>query len=522
MRKVKLFNLIFVTAILLLLAAGCKKRDIPVLVTAQLSDITVNGATGGGKVTDDGNSDISARGVCWSTEEEPNVSDLHTTDATGTGSFTSTITGLDPGTAYKVRAYATNKEGTGYGRTIAFITSGQRPLTATLPASDILTVGATLNGLVNANDLSTVVSFEYGPTTSYGSSATAQESPVTGQNSVNASADITGLNPGTTYHFRIKSVNSLGTSYGDDKTFVTLGQAPAAVTLDATNILVSSATLNGTVNANLVSTTVSFEYGLTTSYGQTAAASPGTVTGSTVTNVSADLTGLNPCATYHFRVKAVNAAGTTYGADMTFVLQGDAPLATTKAATNVLALTATVNGSVNAGDLSTEVTFEYGLTTSYGSTATATQSPVAGTTITDVSADLTNLTPGAKTYHFRVKAVNAAGTVYGEDMTFVTLGDIPLALTGDATNITSTSVTLNGAVIPYDLLTVVTFDYGLTLDYGNTVTTAQSPISGGDPVDVTAAVSGLIPGTLYYYRIRAVNALGAYEGDYLTFTTGTK
>jgi hypothetical protein len=101
-------------------------------------------------------------------------------------------------------------------------------------------------------------------------------------------------------------------------TFTTAGLAPTATTMAATNKTATGATLNATVNANMVSTAVTFEYGTTTSYGQTVNASQSPVTGNAITNVSANLTGLTAGTTYHFRVKAVNSVGTTYGSDMTF------------------------------------------------------------------------------------------------------------------------------------------------------------------------------------------------------------
>ncbi|MCK4979030.1 MAG: choice-of-anchor J domain-containing protein, partial [Candidatus Delongbacteria bacterium] len=93
---------------------------------------------------------------------------------------------------------------------------------------------------------------------------------------------------------------------------------PFASTLSASSIVTDGATLNGTVNANDESTTVTFEYGLTASYGSTAAGVPGTVTGSTDTAVSANLSGLSDDTVYNFRVKAVSAGGTTYGTNQTF------------------------------------------------------------------------------------------------------------------------------------------------------------------------------------------------------------
>jgi hypothetical protein len=74
----------------------------------------------GGDVTDDGGSAITVRGVCWSTSANPTTADSKTTDGDGTGSYTSTLTGLTPGATYHIRAYATNAIGTSYGNDVYF------------------------------------------------------------------------------------------------------------------------------------------------------------------------------------------------------------------------------------------------------------------------------------------------------------------------------------------------------------------------------------------------------------------
>jgi uncharacterized protein (TIGR02145 family) len=94
------------------------------------------------------------------------------------------------------------------------------------------------------------------------------------------------------------------------------------------------------------------------------------------------------------------------------------PVATTQPATNVTATTATLNGIVDPNGSSTTVTFEYGTTTAYGSTATATQSPLSGSGNINVSADITGLSANS-TMHFRVKAENTNGTAMGSDLNFV-------------------------------------------------------------------------------------------------------
>ena len=94
----------------------------PTITTTAVSNIASTGATGGGNVISDGGADVTTRGICWSSSANPTTSDSHTSDGTGTGSFTSSITGLSSGTTYHVRAYATNSKGTGYGSDQMFST----------------------------------------------------------------------------------------------------------------------------------------------------------------------------------------------------------------------------------------------------------------------------------------------------------------------------------------------------------------------------------------------------------------
>lgn len=96
---------------------------VPIVTTANITDITATTASGGGNVTNSGGTTVTARGVCWSTSLNPIASGSHTSDGTGTGSFTSSITGLSDGVTYYVRAYATNSMGTAYGLNRTFIAS---------------------------------------------------------------------------------------------------------------------------------------------------------------------------------------------------------------------------------------------------------------------------------------------------------------------------------------------------------------------------------------------------------------
>lgn len=99
---------------------------------------------------------------------------------------------------------------------------GSKPTVVTQPADNLTSTMALLHGLVNANNLSTIVSFEYGTTTAYGNSVPAVENPVTGNSNTQVQDTIAPLTPNKLYHFRVKAVNFIGTSYGSDLTFTTL------------------------------------------------------------------------------------------------------------------------------------------------------------------------------------------------------------------------------------------------------------------------------------------------------------
>ena len=199
---------------------------------------------------------------------------------------------------------------------------------------------------------------------------------------------------------------------------------------------------------------------------------------------------------------------------------GSTPSVTTNAATNVATTSATLNGTVNANGSSTTVRFEYGTTTSYGSMVTATQSPVTGMNSTSVSATITSLSPNTL-YHYRVVATNSVGTTNGADQTFTTLpsGSAPTTTTNSPTGLSSSSATLNGTVNPNGLSTTVTFQYGTTTSYGNQVTATQSPVTGTNPVSISASITSLSPGTTYHYRVVATNSAGTTNGNDQMFTT---
>jgi len=132
---------------------------VPSLTTRELLNITNTTATGGGSITNDGGSSITAKGICWGISPNPTTLDSKTTDGTGTTTFTSFITGLSASVTYYVRAYAINSTGTGYGNQQSFTTSSTSntlPVVTSTSVTGLTTIQATFNAEVNSQGGGTV------------------------------------------------------------------------------------------------------------------------------------------------------------------------------------------------------------------------------------------------------------------------------------------------------------------------------------------------------------------------------
>jgi M6 family metalloprotease-like protein len=194
------------------------------------------------------------------------------------------------------------------------------------------------------------------------------------------------------------------------------------------------------------------------------------------------------------------------------------PTSASVPATFITATTATLNGTVSDGGALTATTFQYGLTSGYGSTAPG-GAVSAGAGNSPVNAVVSGLTCNT-TYHFRVTATNSAGTSNGNDLTFTTNACPPAATTIHAENITETAATLEGLVTDGGALATVTFEYGLTSGYGSSLS-GGTVSAGSGGTSVNATINGLICGTQYHFRVSATNSAGSAHGDDASFTTNT-
>ncbi len=165
----------------------------------------------------------------------------------------------------------------------------------------------------------TAYRFEYGPTNAYGASVPVPDQDIGNglDGPVTVARQLTGLQAGTTYHYRVAASNALGQTAGPDQTFTTLPPRPPIVaTGQASGVAENSVTLTGTIDTQGSETTYEFDIGVDTSYGTRLFADAGLEAGAR--QYAFPLQGLMPGTTYHYRIAATNLFGTTYGIDQTF------------------------------------------------------------------------------------------------------------------------------------------------------------------------------------------------------------
>ena len=298
---------------------------------------------------------------------------------------------------------------------------------------------------------------------------------------------------------------------------------PTVTAGGASEVKVTSAKLEGTVNPSGLSVTgCYFEYQRLNEHGillnvQTKPCSPAPGSGSSPVGVSAEITGLEPNATYYYNVVATNANGTSRAStEQSFGTEAIPPVLGQLPVTNITGTTAVVSAKVNPENGATTYRILYGVSASYGEHTSEVE---IGKGFGEMAAStgLTGLTPNT-TYHYEVIVTNPTGSVTGPDETFTTSPPTPpTATTGGASNITLTTATVSGTVGPEGLESSYELDLGTDTTYGTSI---YGEAGGGrENVPVSVSLQDLAPGTTYHYRFVAINSDGRTHGADQTFTT---
>lgn len=386
-------------------------NGLPVVSTADVTNITANSAKSGGNITDNGGFNVTARGVCWNTMGNPDINGSHTTNGIGNGEFEANVTGLSPSTTYHVRAYATNQTGTVYGEDRTFTTSNGLPQVTTGGVSNITATSAVCGGNVT-DDGGFNVTARGVCWNTVGNPDLNASHTTNGTGTGAFTANITGLTPGVIYHVRAYATNSTGTVYGEEQIFTTSDGMPQVTTGTVTSITATSAVCSGNVitDGGVAVTAKGFcwsttQYPTISSAHSNEGAGMGSFTGS--------ITGLSISTTYYVRAYATNNTGTVYGDQLSFTTGNGLPAVTTTTPTISGSIVLTGGNVVSDGGFSvTSRGICYGplpnpdLTGTYSHTSNG-----AGSGYFSSQFSLPN---GSGVYYVRAYATNANGTIYGE------------------------------------------------------------------------------------------------------------
>ena len=287
----------------------------PTVTTNEVENITFTSAICGGNVTYDGGVEVTAKGICWSTEPNPTVSDNYTVDGSGIGSYTSNLSNLLESTTYYVRAYATNVVGTSYGEERSFTTLEGIELPAVI-TSDITEV--THNSAVSGGNVTDDGGSEVtarGVCWSTNQNPTIEDNKTTdGAGLGSFTSNLTNLEENTTYYVRAYATNEAGTAYGEELTFTTLKgiELPAVVTSDITEVTHNSAVSGGNVTDDGGAEVTARGVCWSTNQNPTIEDNK-TTDGAGLGSYTSNLTNLESNTTYYVRAYAINEAGTAYG-----------------------------------------------------------------------------------------------------------------------------------------------------------------------------------------------------------------
>lgn len=493
---------------------------LPLVTTKQVTNITPISATGGGNVTDDNGFNVTERGICWSTYENPTVDNNHKPAGSGLGEYNSGMTDLAANTTYYVRAYAKNANGTAYGNNVSFTTAEGDITIVTSDITNITPTGAMCGGTITLANGNTLPVTARGVCWSTDHNPTFDESHTSdGTGYGTYTSSISGLAFNTTYYVRAYAINELGTYYGAEKSFTTNDGNITVTTYNVSDVTPTTAMCGGTVTVPSGNTYPVTARGVcwSTEHNPTTTGSH-TSDGNGAGSFTSYITGLIVNTNYYVRAYATNEIGTFYGEEVNFNTTMGLATVTTKDITDIHPLSATSGGIVTS-DNGFNVTAR-GICWSVVQNPTIDDSHTTNGFGTGEFNSLMENLQNSTTYHVRAYATNANGTAYGEDKSFTTTSGAITVTTNSVTDVGPSSATCGGnATLTTDNNLPITAK-GVCWSTGHNPSISNSHTSDGTgPGIFTSTIFGLTVNTMYYVRAYATNQLGTYYGEEKSFTT---
>jgi len=289
-------------------------NSLPIITTKAISSISNKTASSGGIILNDGGSEITAKGLCWSNNPNPTLGNaIFTNEGMGIDSFVSYLSGLSPNTSYFVRAYATNNVGTSYGNDVFFQTNTNAPsLNPTFSAFNISEIGS------HTVSFSALLSSEINHISSRGFCWSFLPNPTILNSHVEVGKGVGSfaikeagfIGGGTRYYARPFAVNSYGVFYGEEKIFFTQFDIPTIQLLSLKDFGLSAFAYANIADAGGKPVT---QRGIVYSVTENPTIQNDKILGGTgIGEYSLTLTGLTQKTTYYVRAYATNEVGTAY------------------------------------------------------------------------------------------------------------------------------------------------------------------------------------------------------------------
>ncbi|HEX2921547.1 MAG TPA: FISUMP domain-containing protein [Bacteroidales bacterium] len=422
----------------------CKKEAeiVPAKIdTESVDEITGTSARVGGRVSNDGGSEITERGIYWGTGTEPEKNGTKLQSGSGLGIYHETISGLTPGVKYYVKAYARNSNGTAYGEETFFTTQISMPAVSTAEVTEFTTTTATIGGEVTADG-----GFDI---TERGIFWGVEPNPrltgvkiIIGQGMGTFTKTLEGLSRAYTYYVVAYATNIKGSSYGEEVSFKTEPEQAVVYTSAVSGIGTHSANVGGNVSTDGGSEVT--ERGIWWGTSSNPATSGTKVQAGTGVGTFTTALALNPATTYYVTAYATNNLGTSFGDVKSFTTKGDQPKIDGARISLLQRDRVSIDVKIDSSDLNTTTWIEYGQTDQYGTITEQIVIPVQNhkdndTIVVFSISGLVELTD----YHFRVHASNELGEVTNTDASFRTV------LTGASGTLTIDGITYNTVGIGY-------------------------------------------------------------------------